>query len=90
MRPQPFFFLQFTPASVKLVHLGLSVVHFFVGNDEARAVAGNGRVFELGALGLQQFLGGGDALFDAGILARFQIREFGFCLRSRTRNWARL
>jgi hypothetical protein len=66
-------FFELTPASVKLIYFRLRFVHFLIGDQEARAVTGNGRIFELQALGLQQFLSRRDALFDAGVLARFQI-----------------
>src|SRR5579859_1310611 len=70
-----FLLLEFRPASVERVYFVLCGFHFRVGSEQARAIAGDGGVFELFAFGLRHVLGGRNSLLDGVVLAGFEVGE---------------
>src|SRR5216683_5739242 len=75
----PLLLFEFRPARVERVNGFLRFVQLRARVLETSSIAGDGRIFQRGALGMKRLLGFMDAAFDVCKLAGFGIGKFLFC-----------
>src|SRR5260370_32788702 len=75
---------EFRPARVERLHRFLRFVQLVARVLETHSIAGNCRIFQCGALGMQHLLGFMDAAFDTNEFSGFGIRQFLFGTRTRS------
>src|SRR5216684_895982 len=69
---------QLCPARKKFIHHLLCRFEFGVRGEKTSRVGGDGWIFSGGFLLSEYFFSVGDALFDGGVLASFDVRKFLF------------
>src|SRR5260370_31046789 len=69
---------EFRPARVERLHRFLRFVQLVARVLETHSIAGNCRIFQCGALGMQHLLGFMDAAFDSSEFSGFDIGQFLF------------
>src|SRR5260370_33850266 len=75
---------EFRPPRIKRVDGFLRFVQLVARVLETRSIAGNCRIFQRGALGMQHLLGFMDAAFDSSEFSGFGIGQFLFGSRTRS------
>src|SRR5216684_4929836 len=75
---------EFRPARVERLHRFLRFVQLVARVLETHSIAGNCRILQRGALGMQHLLGFMDAAFDSSEFSGFGIGQFLFGSRTRS------